>query len=340
MQHSSTSSPSIEDFRRAIARFQHEYHLHQRWEMVIHHPSVEADRSRRRVVPNTVVLPRKSPAPPALHRRALSNNKLTPLPNVFRGEKGACSGCRCAKQLPKSPTVAPARRGRFFPWNLEKTPGVRHLGPPVATVITLVCLATFWRGLLSKRKGQSTFFRQKHQEECIWPSCEASRSTLSVPRHSNSVLTSRCQSVRHLGRGAYIRTCALLHLPRVHKNKSMQHHTLGSGTAEFQVTWPPKLREGTYLVKNVRARFEYRKTIAAHEKQVIMREKAQPCASLWRKTLRPKRVRFLAIDAPIVDYVCLPLYHLTFLGSYQPLSEFSWRKKKEKSAIKGFRFHR
>ena len=83
----------------------------------------------------------------------------------------------------------------------------------------------------------------------------------------------------------------------------MQHHTLGSGTAEFQVTWPPKLREGTYLVKNVRARLEYRKTIAAHEKQVIMQEKAQPCASLWRKTLRPKRVRFLAIDAPIVDYV-------------------------------------
>ena len=118
---------------------------------------------------------------------------------------------------------------------------------------------------------------------------------------------------------------------RVHKNKSMQRHTLGSGTAEFQVTWPPKLREGTYLVKNVRARFEYRKTIAAHEKQVIMQEKAQPCASLWRKTPRPKRVRFLAIDAPIVDYVCLPLYHLTFLGSYQPLCEFSWRKKKEKA---------
>ena len=46
---------------------------------------------------------------------------------------------------------------------------------------------------------------------------------------------------------------------RVHRNKSMQHHTLRSGTAEFQVTWPPKLREGTYLVKNVRARFEYRK---------------------------------------------------------------------------------
>ena len=111
-----------------------------------------------------------------------------------------------------------------------------------------------------------------------------------------------------------------------------------TGTAEFQVTWPPKLREGTYLVKNVRARFEYRKTIAAHEKQVIMQEKTQPCASLWRKTLRPKRVRFLAIDAPIVDYVCLPFYHLTFLGSYQPLCEFSWRKKKEKARKKGSGF--
>ena len=133
----------------------------------------------------------------------------------------------------------------------------------------------------------------------------------------------------------HIRLCVCA---RVHKNKSMQHHTLGSGTAEFQVTWPPKLREGTYLVKNVRARFEYRKTIAAHEKQVIMQEKTQPCASLWRKTLRPKRVRFLAIDAPIVDYVCLPLYHLTFFGSYQPLCEFSWRKKKEKARKKGSGF--
>ena len=102
-------------------------------------------------------------------------------------------------------------------------------------------------------------------------------------RKLNNVITSNCIT------------------PRVHKNKSMQHHTLGSGTAEFQVTWPPKLHEGTYLVKNVRARFEYRKTIATHEKQVIMQKKAQPCASLWRKTLRPKRVRFLAIDAPIVD---------------------------------------
>ena len=31
-----------------------------------------------------------------------------------------------------------------------------------------------------------------------------------------------------------------LMISRVHKNKSMQHHTLGSGTAEFQVTWLPK----------------------------------------------------------------------------------------------------
>ena len=85
---------------------------------------------------------------------------------------------------------------------------------------------------------------------------------------------------------------------------------------------------------NERARFEYRKTIAAHEKQVIMQEKAQPCASLWRKTLRPKWVRFLAIDAPIVDYVCLPLYHLTFLGSYQPLCEFFVKKKRKKKRDK------
>ena len=38
--------------------------------------------------------------------------------------------------------------------------------------------------------------------------------------------------------------------------------------------------EGTFLVKNVRARFGHRKTIAAHEKQVIMQEEAQSCASL------------------------------------------------------------
>ena len=108
-----------------------------------------------------------------------------------------------------------------------------------------------------------------------------------------------------------IRRCILLFLSRVHKNKSMQHHTLGSGTAEFQVTWPPKLREGTYLVKNVRARFEYRKTIAAHEKQVIMQEKSQPCASWWRKTPRPKRVRFLAIDSPMHRWLSVSHASLT-----------------------------
>ena len=111
------------------------------------------------------------------------------------------------------------------------------------------------------------------------------------------------------------------------RTRDMQHHTLGSGTAEFQVTWPPKLREGTYLVKNIRARFEYRKTIAAHEKQVIMKEKAQPCASLWRKTLRPKRVGFLSID---VDYVCLPLYHLTFLPLCNLSASFCEEKRKKK----------
>ena len=76
-----------------------------------------------------------------------------------------------------------------------------------------------------------------------------------------------------------------------------------------------------------------------HEKQVIMQEKAQPCASLWRKTLRPKRVRFLAIDAPIDDHVCLPLYHRTFYPYAISLRVFV-KKKERKSATKGFWFHR
>ena len=36
--------------------------------------------------------------------------------------------------------------------------------------------------------------------------------------------------------------------------------------------------------------------------------------------------------------MCVCLYHLTFLGSYQPLREFSWRKKKEKARQKGSGF--
>ena len=43
-------------------------------------------------------------------------------------------------------------------------------------------------------------------------------------------------------------------------------------------------------------------------------------------TLHPERVRFLAIDAPIVDYVCLPLYHLTFV----PLCNLSAIFREEK----------
>ena len=46
----------------------------------------------------------------------------------------------------------------------------------------------------------------------------------------------------------------------VHKNKSMQHNTLESGTAASNVT-----PEGTQ--KNVRARLEYRKTISARMKR-------------------------------------------------------------------------
>ena len=61
----------------------------------------------------------------------------------------------------------------------------------------------------------------------------------------------------------------------------------------------------------------------------------------WRKTLRPKRVRFLAIDAPILDRMCLPLNHLTLISyPYAPsLRVFVKKRKKErKSAIKGFWF--
>ena len=92
--------------------------------------------------------------------------------------------------------------------------------------------------------------------------------------------------------------------PRVHKNKSMQHHTLRSGTAEFQVTWLPKLRKGTYLVKNVRARFEYRKTSAAHEKQVIMQEKALACDV---RPCTPSESVFLQSTLPLLT-MCVCLY--------------------------------
>ena len=183
-----------------------------------------------------------------------------------------------------------------------------------------------WIFMKFSQKMPLYFFYTMHGENIRMTKNSNQGSCLDVNLRATIVIFLQWNSVITYPQGKWKRYV----LTRVHKNKSMQHHTLGSGTAEFQVTWPPKLREGTYLVKNVRARFEYRKTIAAHEKQVIMQEKAQPCASLWRKTLRPKRVRFLAIDAPIVDYVCLPLYHLTFLGSYQPLCEFSWRKRKKK----------
>ena len=74
-------------------------------------------------------------------------------------------------------------------------------------------------------------------------------------------------------------------------------------------------------------------TIATHEKQLIMQEEAQTCASWWRKTPRPKRVRFLAIDASIVDCLSLPLKHLTFLPFMHPRCEFSWRKKKKERKV-------
>ena len=69
----------------------------------------------------------------------------------------------------------------------------------------------------------------------------------------------------------------------------------------------------------------------------MMQEEAETCASWWRKTLRPKRVRFLAIDPSIVDCVCLPLNNLTFLPLCPSLRVFV-KKKETKSAMNGFRF--
>ena len=82
------------------------------------------------------------------------------------------------------------------------------------------------------------------------------------------------------------------------------HHTL---VGVWHVGIPTNVTfEGTYLVKNVRARFEYRKTIGAHEKQVIMQEDTQPCSSWWCKTLCPKRILFLQLTLPLLTMcVCL-----------------------------------
>ena len=47
-------------------------------------------------------------------------------------------------------------------------------------------------------------------------------------------------------------------------------------------------------------------------KQVIMQEKAQPCASLWRKTLHPKRVRFLTTLPSLTMCVAIDCLASTF----------------------------
>ena len=60
----------------------------------------------------------------------------------------------------------------------------------------------------------------------IFPCCLESRCT--EKNQARSFMTSTHASVR----------CSIL--ARVHKTKSMQHHTFGSGTAEFQVTWLPE----------------------------------------------------------------------------------------------------
>ena len=94
-----------------------------------------------------------------------------------------------------------------------------------------------------------------------------------------------------------------------------------------QVTWLSKLREGTYLVKMYEHALSIERPSRAW-KQVKMQEKAQPCASLWRKTLHSKRVRFLTMLPSLTMCVCLSPNFLTLM---QPLCEFSWRRKKEKA---------
>ena len=77
-------------------------------------------------------------------------------------------------------------------------------------------------------------------------------------------------------------------------------------------------------------------SIAANEKQVTMQEEAQPCASWWGKTLCPKRVRFLAVDTPIVEYVCLPLNHPTFFHLCNLSASFreeKWKKTYDKRVL-------
>ena len=49
----------------------------------------------------------------------------------------------------------------------------------------------------------------------------------------NDSFSDKIRDAKHVDRSTHYSTCLV---PRVHKNKSMQHHTSGSGTAEFQVT--------------------------------------------------------------------------------------------------------
>ena len=61
------------------------------------------------------------------------------------------------------------------------------------------------------------------------------------------------------------------------------------------------------------------------------RERGQTCASWWRKIRGPKRVSFLATDAPIDDLVCQTGNQHYFLTLTHPVCKFSWRKKKGKA---------
>ena len=80
-----------------------------------------------------------------------------------------------------------------------------------------------------------------------------------------------------------------------------------------------------------------RKTIAAHEKQVIRQEEAQTCASWWRKTRGPQASQF-SCNWRSHRWLSESHFKSTSLSyPYAPFLQVFVKKKERKSAINGFR---
>ena len=101
------------------------------------------------------------------------------------------------------------------------------------------CSAQFCRAKLNEHLrvchgGEDT--RPEARFAC--PSCESSFYNSSQLREHYDIheLACKCRSSKCMKTGKKKVFHSMSILARVHKNKSMQHHTLGSGTAEFQVT--------------------------------------------------------------------------------------------------------